>query len=153
MLWVTEPDGRCTFLSSGWYEFTGKLEAQALGYGWLDAVHPEDREEVGRVFRSSNARREPFRCEYRARRADGEYRWAIDIGRPRFQPSGEYLGYVGSVIDIHDRRRAEDETRRLDARRKLALDSAQLGSWHLNPATEELETDERSRAIFGVRGH
>lgn len=152
MLWVTKPDGRCTFLSRGWYEFTGQTEAEALGYGWLDAVHPEDREDAGHVFVDSNARQEMFQCEYRFRRADGTYRWGIDIGRPRFSPDGEYLGYVGSVIDIHDRKEAEEQTRRLDDRRRLALDSAQLGSWNMNPVTEELETDERFRAIFGVVG-
>ena len=121
MLWVTEPDGSCSFLSQGWYEFTGQGEAEGLGFGWLDAVHPEDREEAGRVFVESNARREMFRCEYRFRRADGAYRWGIDIGRPRFSPEGEYLGYVGSVIDIDDRKRAEDRLRESEAEAKQSL--------------------------------
>ena len=69
----------------------------------------------------SNARREMFRCEYRFRRADGAYRWGIDIGRPRFSPEGEYLGYVGSVIDIDDRKRAEDRLRRSEAEAKQSL--------------------------------
>lgn len=152
LLWVTGPDGRCTFLSRSWYEFTGQTEAEGLGFGWLDAVHPDDREEAGRVFVASNARQETFRCEYRFRRADGTYRWGIDIGRPRFSPGGDYLGYVGSVIDIDDRKRAEEEKRRLAERRKLALDAAHLGAWNLDPATQTLLTDERFREIFGLLG-
>ncbi len=110
MLWVTEPDGRCTFISRGWYEFTGQTEQEALGkdgFGWLDAVHPSDREESGRVFLEANKMREPFALDYRLRRSDGAYCWAIDAGRPRFDDAGKFLGYIGSVIDITERRKSE----------------------------------------------
>src|SRR5262245_41598512 len=112
MLWVTEPDGRCTFISRGWHEFTGQTEQEALGkggFGWLDAVHPDEREQSGRVFLEANKKHEPFTLDYRLRRADGVYRWAIDTGRPRFDKEGVFLGYVGSVIDITERKLAEAE--------------------------------------------
>ncbi|HET8775501.1 MAG TPA: ATP-binding protein [Thermoanaerobaculia bacterium] len=107
MLFITEPDGRCSFLSRGWYEFTGQTEAQALGFGWIAAVHPDDVENVRATFLGANERREPFAVDYRIRRANGEYAWAIDSGRPRFGSNGEFLGYVGSVIDITERKHAE----------------------------------------------
>src|SRR5262249_12974511 len=116
VLWVTEPDGRCTFLSRGWYEFTSQTEQEALGkggFGWLDAVHPDDREESGRVFLEANKKREAFTLDYRLRRADGMYRWVIDAGRPRFDKAGDFLGYVGSVIDITERKQAEAEREQL----------------------------------------
>jgi PAS domain S-box-containing protein len=109
MVWVNDPSGSCTYLSRSWYEFTAQTEAQALGFGWLEVVHPEDRERIREVCRNANARREPFRLEYRLRRADGEYAWTIDVGAPRLDESGEFLGHVGSVLDIADRKRAEDE--------------------------------------------
>src|SRR5215510_6296460 len=112
MLWVTEPDARCTFVSRGWYEFTGQTEEEALGkggFGWLDVVHPDDREESGRIFLEANKKRKPFTLDYRLRRADGMYRWVIDAGRPRFDKAGVFLGYVGSVIDITERKLAEAE--------------------------------------------
>ncbi|TWT89779.1 Autoinducer 2 sensor kinase/phosphatase LuxQ [Pseudobythopirellula maris] len=111
MLWITDPDGACTFLSNGWYEFTGQTESEALGFGWLDAVHPEDREASGRIFRDANVSREPFSLDYRLRRADGQYRWAIDAGKPRLGEAGRFLGYIGSVIDVHERKLAEEEIR------------------------------------------
>ncbi len=107
MMWVTDPDGRCTYLNRGWYEFTGQTEAEGLGYGWLDVTHPDDRAASERAFIEANRRREALRIEYRLRRADGEYRWAIDAAAPRFSADGAFLGYVGSVIDITDRKRTE----------------------------------------------
>ncbi len=107
MMWVTDPDAHCTYLNRAWFDFTGQTEQEAAGFGWLEAVHPEDRGWSGETFLSANARREAFRLEYRLRRADGAYRWAIDAASPRFGPSGEFLGFIGSVVDIHDRKLAE----------------------------------------------
>ena len=106
ILWVSQPDGSCSFHSREWYEFTGQPQSAALGEGWLDAVHPDDREGFETAFAAASAKREAFALEYRLRRRDGDYRWAIDSGRPRFD--GErFMGYVGSVIDITERKRSE----------------------------------------------
>jgi PAS domain S-box-containing protein len=111
MMWVTDPNGYCTYVNRVWFEFTGQSEEEALGYGWLDATHPEDKPIAERAFVEDNAAQRPFQAEYRLRRADGTYRWAIDAASPRFGADGEYLGYVGSVIDIDERREAEDAIR------------------------------------------
>jgi PAS domain S-box-containing protein len=108
MVWVTDADGRCTYLSRSWYEFTGQTPETGLGFGWLDAAHPDDKEWSGKMFRDANARQEPFRLEYRLLRADGTYRWAIDAAAPRFGEDGTFLGYVGSVLDISDRKQVEE---------------------------------------------
>ena len=111
MLWVTDPSGACTFRSRGWSEFSGQSEAEALGFGWLEAVHPDDREASRQGLLSAVERGEAFTLEHRVRRADGEYRWAISAGRPRPGPDGALAGYSASVIDIHDRRQAEEQLR------------------------------------------
>jgi PAS domain S-box-containing protein len=123
MLWVTEPDGFCSFLSQGWYEFTGQGEDEGLGFGWLNAVHPDDLEAATQQFLSANERNETFSIEYRLRRADDAYRWIIDAGRPRFSRSGQFLGYAGNVLDITDRKQAEEEMAALLAteKRRAAL--------------------------------
>lgn len=108
MMWVTDAEAHCTYLNRSWYEFTGQSEEEALGFGWLDAVHPDDREWSGDTFRRANERRESFRLEYRLRHVDGTYRWAIDAASPRFDLDGEFLGYIGSVFDIDDRKRQEN---------------------------------------------
>jgi len=112
MMWLTDPSGYCTHLNRRWYEFTGQPESEALGLGWLDVVHPDDRAKAEDAFLSSNVASAPFRVEYRLRRADGTYRWVIDAAAPRFDASGRFLGYVGSVIDIDERREAEEHLRR-----------------------------------------
>ena len=118
ILWVTEPDGSCSFISQGWYEFTGQGEDEGLGYGWLDAMHPDDREEATKHFLSANERNEAFSIEYRLRRADGVYRWVIDAARPRFSRSGQFLGYAGNVLDITDRKQSEEAMANLLAMEK-----------------------------------
>ena len=81
------------------------------GFGWLDAVHREDREPSRASLLAAIARRVPFTLEHRVRGADGEYRGVISAGRPRFSASGEFVGYSASVIDIHDRKQAEEQLR------------------------------------------
>lgn len=112
MLWVTEPDGSCSFLSRGWYDYTGQSHDVGLGFAWLDAVHPDDRDKVAAGFLAASGERNPFGHEHRVRRADGEYRWVLDAGRPRFAADGTFLGYIGSVIDITERKHAEEIMRR-----------------------------------------
>jgi PAS domain S-box-containing protein len=110
MVWVTEADGVCSYVSQSWYEFTGQTPETSLGFGWVGALHPDDRELSEKTFLAANEKREAFRLEYRLRRNDGEYRWASDSARPRFGSLGEFLGYIGSVVDITETKRAELNT-------------------------------------------
>ncbi|HEX8445923.1 MAG TPA: PAS domain S-box protein [Sphingomonas sp.] len=132
MMWVTEPDGACTYLNQRWYDYTGQTEAQALGFGWLGAVHPDDRATVEQTFHTANAAHAPYRVDYRLRRADGSYRWAIDAAAPRFDGNGQWLGYVGSVIDIDERREAEQALRDSEAYVRLLLDSTAEGFYAID---------------------
>lgn len=113
MVWVTDPTGYCTYLSKSWYEFSGQSEETGLGFGWLDVIHPEEYEYAKNFFLTANERRQAFRLEYRLRRFDGEYRWAIDAANPWFGVEGDFKGYIGSVIDITERKATEAERDRL----------------------------------------
>lgn len=130
MIWVTDASGYCTYLNPRWYVFTGQAPGAGEGLGWLDAVHPEDRPIAEQAFVSANAERDDYRVEFRLRRADGQYRWTLDAAAARFSETGEYLGYVGSVIDIDDRRKMERVLRqdndRLEERVAEALAERQL---------------------------
>ncbi|MBE7549597.1 MAG: PAS domain S-box protein [Anaerolineales bacterium] len=107
MIWVTEADNSCTYLSKFWYDFTGQTPETSLGFGWLEAVHPHEREPLKEVFLAAAEKRESFQFEFRLRRQDGEYCWALVSASARLDPQGSFLGYIGSVIEIHERKRAE----------------------------------------------
>jgi PAS domain S-box-containing protein len=119
MLWRARPDLSCEYLSPEWLEFTGYGDGQALGDGWSRGVHPEDLARwLDTCLRAFDAR-EPFELEYRLRRRDGEYRWMLDRGRPRFV-DGLFAGFAGVCIDIHERKCAEQElARALERERRL----------------------------------
>lgn len=127
MLWITDQSGYCTFLSHGWYQFTGQTAATGLGHGWTQAVHPDDQPHALQTFLTANAAHAPFSFDYRLRHVDGNYRWAIDTGRPRFAADGAFLGYIGSVIDITDRKQAEEELRRSEERYRYLFEAMDEG--------------------------
>jgi len=137
MIWVSGPDRLCTFFNKGWLDFTGRTLEQELGNGWAEGVHREDFDRCLNVYTTSFAARQQFTMEYRLRRSDGEYRWVLDTGTPRFAPDGEFLGYIGSCIDIAERKRAEEKFRLvLDAapNAMIMVDSAGVISFANAPA-------------------
>ncbi len=102
IIWMTEPDGYCTYLNKRWYAYTGQTQAEAEGFGWLSATHPDDQAEAGRLFVEANEQRAEFNVLYRLRHKGGQYRWAIDKGSPRFSADGTYQGMIGTVVEVHD---------------------------------------------------
>ncbi len=150
MMWVTDPSGYCTYLNQAWYDFTGQTRQEAEGYGWLDATHPDHKAEAERVFLEANAAQGSFRVEYRLRRADGHYRWAIDAAAPRFDTDGAYLGYIGSVIDIDERREAELALQVNEERLRLATDAADIGFWDVDLIHDQLIWPTRLLRMFGI---
>jgi PAS domain S-box-containing protein len=116
MIWISGADGRGAFFNHGWLEFTGRTIDQESGVGWVDGIHPDDRERWSATCASSFDARRSFDSEFRLRRADGEYRWVLNRGVPRFSPDGLFAGYIGSCIDITDLKQHHD---RLLASQKL----------------------------------
>jgi PAS domain S-box-containing protein len=113
LIWMTGTDGLCNYFNKPWLEFTGRTMEQEVGTGWIEGVHPDDVQGcLDGFFPAFHARR-PFRMEYRLKRADGEYRWVIESGIPRYTGDGKFAGYIGSNIDITDLKRAEQERERL----------------------------------------
>ena len=130
-IWVSRPDGACTYFNRTWLELTGRPIERELGVGWLESVHPDDREQCMGTYLRAFTARQPFSVEYRIRRHDGEYRWLLDKGIPLYGLDTTFQGYLGGATDFTEQRRAEQALRELsgrliaaqeDERRRIARD-------------------------------
>ena len=106
MIWTTDQDGLTTFVNAGWMRFTGSTLDEGMGTSWRLEVHPEDLESMASTWEEARRERRPWEREYRLRHHSGGYRWVVDRGVPRYE-GGRFAGYVGTAIDIHDRKTME----------------------------------------------
>ncbi len=112
MVWMSSTDGLCTDFNQPWLEFTGRTLEQELGEGWLEGVHAEDRQQCIDDYLAAFRERESFTLQYRLRRADGAYCWVLDNGVPHYTREGDFLGYIGSCIDITESKHMQEELAR-----------------------------------------
>jgi len=108
MIWMAGTDRSCTYVNKPWLDFTGRPIEAELGNGWTEGIHSDDSTTCWDTYANAFDRREPFEMEYRLRRRDGEYRWISDLGVPRFNADGSFAGYIGSCLDITERKLAEE---------------------------------------------
>ena len=105
MIWAAGLDARCNYFNKAWLDFRGRSFDDEIGNGWTAGLHPDDRDLCMETYIKSFTARQPFRIQYRMERADGQYAWIEDTGVPRYQEDGEFSGFMGSAIDITDRKR------------------------------------------------
>lgn len=122
LIWMSGVDKGCFYFNKIWLDFTGRTLEQESGNGWTDGVHPEDAEKCMEIYRSHFDARKPFSMEYRLRRADGEFRWLLDNGVPRFDENGNFFGYIGSCLDITERNTIATNLRESERQLKAFID-------------------------------
>jgi PAS domain S-box-containing protein len=164
LIWMSGTDKLFYFFNQGWLNFTGRSMEDELGEGWISRMHPEDVQRCSGIYSASFDARTEFEMEYRLRRFDGEYRWLVEYGVPRFESDGTFCGYIGTCVDITERKlseeslhglsgrliRAQEEERARIARelhddfsQRMALQGIGLGQlWKRLP---ESEVEERAR--------
>lgn len=116
LIWMSGTDKLCTFFNQCWLNFTGRSMEQELGDGWASGVHAEDLTRCIGIYSGAFDARVDFEMEYRLRRFDGKYRWIVDYGVPRFDSEGAFCGYIGSCVDITDRKLAAESLAELSGR-------------------------------------
>jgi two-component system CheB/CheR fusion protein len=109
LVWRAARTAKCDYFNDTWLAFTGRTFEQEFGDGWTEGVHPDDLERSVQYYLEHFARRQAFEMEYRLRRHDGIYRWILDRGAPYYDDHGSFAGFLGSCVDIDDRRRAQAE--------------------------------------------
>lgn len=142
MIWMSGTNKRCDYFNNRWLDFTGRTLEQELGDGWAKGVHRDDLERCLEIYRNSFDARQEFTMEYRLRRWDGEYGWVLNHGVPRFEPAGIFLGYIGSCIDVTERKHAEEKFR-------LAVEASPSAIVMTNQQGKIVLVNAQAESLFG----
>jgi len=149
VVWRATTDGAITKVW-GWEAFSGQAKGDYTGYGFLEAVHPDDRDKLFTQWQDVRTSDEPRVFEYRVRRSDGMYRWVLTRAVPLLNEDGAVVEWVGTVTDIHDQRMAEMKLRSSEERLRLAIETTALGIWDQDLVTGRHEWTPEARQILGL---
>jgi PAS domain S-box-containing protein len=142
LIWMSGTDKLCNFFNQGWLDFTGRTTEQESGHGWTEGVHPDELAGCMKIYIESFDARRPFTMEYRLRRHDGEYRWIQDTGVPRYDSERNFLGYIGSCVDLTERKQA-------DERFRLVVEASPSGIVLVNRAGQIVLVNAETERLFG----
>jgi PAS domain S-box-containing protein len=150
MVWLSDTEGNLTDFNRGWLEFTGRSLREELDGGWLDGLHPDDRDGLVAHWRTALAARRPFKQTCRLRRRDGAYRWIEVQGVPRSGPDGTFEGYAGGCMDMTDAVEARERIARQEALLRETGAVAGVGGWELDVERGVLAWSDQTRRIHEV---
>jgi len=169
LVWTCLPTGKCDYLSPQWVRYTGIPEATQLDYGWLEQLHPDDKDRVSREWAEASKEGKLFSIEFRIRRHDGQFRWFKTLALPVYDNRGQIEKWFGTNTDIEDLRETRSALQKLNEdletvvserskrlewlsrRLQLALDSGGMGVWDWNITKNHLEWDETMYRLYGIR--
>ena len=128
----TDVEGRCIYVNERWLQISGLALSEATGFGWLDGIHPSDRELVSTEWNTSVIENRPFSLEYRFKNKDGQTTWGYGQAVAERNQFGEIIGYVGTITDISDRKQAEASLQQLNQELETKVEERTQALWQVN---------------------
>lgn len=150
LIWKADLTTECTYFNQSWLVFRGRSLEQEQGDGWLDGVHPEDRDRCMTTYLEAFAARRAFEMEYRMLRWDGEYRWLMNFGSPFRDLEGNFAGFIGSCYDVTERRLAEEKLRHSEQQFRTLIEDLQVGVLLTGPQSEALVFNSAALRLLGL---
>ncbi len=151
LIWMAGVDKRCDWFNKGWLDFTGHTLEQEAGNGWADGIHPDDLDRCMDIYVTSFDAHREFVMEYRLRRFDGQYRWLLDHGMPRWDEQGNFLGYIGTCVDITYRKQIAHELQISQQRMMVVQEAAHIGIYELDLITGHTYMTPEFERVFGLK--
>ena len=149
LLWRNDPSGNVDWYNQRWLEYTGQPLEEARDYGWLDAIHPDDRERSLADFQDAIQKGEPLLQEHRIRRHDGRYRWFLMRAEPVIDGDGRILRWFGAATDVHEHRNTLEALRANEEWLGLAQRAARSGTWEWDLRSGEIRWSAEHHHLFG----
>jgi len=150
LVWMSGTDKLCYWFNEPWLTFTGRTMDEEMGNGWTDGVHPDDLAGCLKIYVQAFDSRQQFSMEYRLRRHDGEYRWIIDKGTPRFDATGDFMGYIGSCLDITERKKAEEALRKSEEKYRTLFETMAQGVVYQDREGKIISANRAAERILGL---
>jgi PAS domain S-box-containing protein len=150
LVWILDPRTELVYTNERWVTYSGLSPEQALGHSWMAAIHPDDMARMNEELVPIVTHHMPYTTEARYRSHEGIYRWHLIQGAPIHTPSGEFKGWVGTSVDIHDLKETEDALRKSDEQLRLALQAAKMGNWSWDSATNLIRQSDQAAEIIGA---
>ncbi len=152
MIWVADAFGQCIYVNKQWKDFTGQSQEDSMDFGWQTAIDAYDLPYFESIYKKASAESDGFRAEYRMRRHDGQLRWVVSTGTARFGANGEFLGHIGSVLDITEIKEADRKVKQnAELLQKLFLEVPALVALVRAPDKQYVLANPLYRKLYGNR--
>ena len=147
---VGDETGNATFFNRAWTKLTGRPMQELLDFGWVDLVHPEDKEPYVNIYLGALKIKGPFTGAFRVLNPQGEYCWLLAHGVPRFDVDGRFVGYISACTDITTQISTQKQLETALEQVRLSKEAAELGTFDMDLEKGTMHWDERCRTLFGI---
>ena len=149
MIWVSDVDKLCIYFNRPWLEFAGRDLSAEIGNGWVERVHPDDVQDCWTLYNTAFDSRQKFTMEYRLLNSQGHYRWVLDNGVPYYGPEGDFLGYIGSAIDITSQKDIQSSLHHSEKKYRTLVENLNEGVWVIDQEAITTFVNPKMAQIMG----